>query len=55
MRNLIASIMDAAVLAIAEIINRGEKAVVQRKGTGVIVMEEKRKIKYSNAPPTREK
>ena len=48
---LIATITDEALLAIAEIVNRGNKAVIQRKGTGVIVMEEKRKIKYSNTSP----
>lgn len=40
-----------ALQAIAEIVNRGNKAVIQRSGSGVIVMEEKRTTKYSNARP----
>lgn len=49
---MIVKITDDAMIAILSIINHGDKAIVQRKGTGVIVMEEKRKIKYSNAPPS---
>ena len=45
-----ASISDEALAAILTIINQGNKAVVQRRGEDVIVMEEKRKIKYGNAP-----
>lgn len=33
--------------AIEEILKRGNDAVVRRKGDGVIVLEEKRTIKYS--------
>lgn len=46
---LIATLNNDALIAILEIVNRGNKAVVQRKGNGVIVMEEKRKIKYGYA------
>lgn len=48
---MIATITDEALIVIAEIVNRGNRAVVQRDGTGVLVFEEKRKIKYSNASP----
>ena len=48
---LIATITDEALIVIAEIVNRGNRAVVQRDGTGVLVFEEKRKIKYSNSSP----
>ena len=47
------SITAEAIEAIMEIVNRGNKAVIQRSGGGVIVMEEKRKIKYGNAAPIR--
>ena len=46
-----AVISEDAIKTITEIINSGNKAVVQRNGTGVIVMMEKRKIQYSDALP----
>ena len=46
-----AEISKEAIKIIAEIVNGGNKAVVQRIGTGVIVMSEKRKIQYSDALP----
>lgn len=52
---LIAKLSDEALLAITEIINRGNSAVVRRRGNGVYVMEENRKIKYENASPNRER
>jgi len=52
---LTVSITCEAIETIIEIVNRGNKAVIQRSGEGVIVMEEKRKIKYGNASPTRVK
>ncbi len=52
---MIVTITDEALIAIAEIVNRGCSAVVRKKGDGVIVMEEKRKIKYENASPNRER
>lgn len=50
-----ASINSDALKAIEEIVNRGNKAVIQRIGSDIIVMEEKRKIKYGNATPIRVK
>lgn len=47
------SIDNKAIDAIIEIVNRGNKAVIQRSGSGVIVMEEKRKIRYGDATPSR--
>ena len=38
-----------AVKAIEEIIKRGNDAKVKRKGDGIVVIEEKQTIKYSNA------
>lgn len=46
---MIAEITEEAIATIKTIVNHGNKAVIQRSGTGVIVMEEKRQIKYSNA------
>lgn len=37
-----------AVETIEQIVNRGNKAVIQRSGHGLIVMEERRQIKYRN-------
>lgn len=42
-----------AIATIETIVNHGNKAVIQRSGSGIIVMEEKRQIKYSNAPQSR--
>lgn len=39
-------ITDEIAKTIETIVNHGNKAVVQRSGHGVIVMEEKREIKY---------
>ena len=47
---MIAEITKEAVDAIKSIVNHGNKAVVQRTGEGVIVMEEKRQIKYKTPP-----
>ena len=41
-----AVITAEAVKTIETIVNHGNKAVVQRNGAGIIVMEEKRQIKY---------
>ena len=49
------SINGDALKTIEEIVNRGNKAVIQRTGSDIIVMEEKRKIKYSNTTPIRVK
>ena len=38
---------DKTIKAIEAILERGNDAVVRRKGDGVIVLEEKRTIKYS--------
>lgn len=46
-----ATISREAIQAITDIVNRGDKAVVQRKGTGVIIMVEKRKIQYRDDLP----
>ena len=51
---LIAKIDDIAIKAILAIVNKGNKAIVQRCKDGIIVMEEKRTIKYRNATPIRE-
>ena len=48
---LIAEIPESAVAEITRIINHGKQAVVRRSGTGVVVMEETRTIKYSDTPP----
>ena len=37
-------------MAIEAILKRGNDAVVRKKGDGVIVLEEKRKIVYSPSP-----
>lgn len=47
-------INDDAVAAIEAILKRGNKAVVQRKERGIIILEEKREIKYRNTPPSGE-
>lgn len=47
---MIVRLDEKAVEAVNEILRRGNKAVIQRQGDGVIVMEEKRKIQYSTAP-----
>lgn len=44
-----------ALKAICDILKNGDKAVIQRRGNDVIVMEEKRKIKYGDASPIRAK
>lgn len=36
-----------AMVAIKEILRRGNDAVVRKKGDGVIVLEEKKTIRYS--------
>lgn len=41
-----ATINAEIVKIIESIVNHGNKAVIQRSGTGVIVMEEKRQIRY---------
>ena len=47
------AVINNDILKVIEsIVNRGNKAVIQRKGEGVIVMEEIRHIKYS--PQSRE-
>jgi len=51
---LIAKIDDIAIKAILTIVNKGNKAIIQRCKDGIIVMEEKRTIKYRNATPIRE-
>ena len=38
---------EQTIKAIEAILKRGNDAVVRRKGDGVIVLEEKRTIKYS--------
>ena len=47
---MVVDIDSKAVEAMKEILRRGNKAVIQRQGGGVVVMEEKRTIKYSTAP-----
>lgn len=42
---------DKAVAAIEQILKNGDKAVIQRKKDGLVVMAEKRIIKY--AAPSR--
>lgn len=37
----------AVMQAIREILKNGNDAIVRRKGAGVVVMEEKKTIKYS--------
>ena len=39
-------ITDEVLKVIESIVNHGNKAVIQRRGDGVIVMEEIRHIKY---------
>jgi hypothetical protein len=43
---LIVKLNEEAVNAVELILKRGSKAVVQRNGQDIIVMEEKRKIEY---------
>ena len=47
---MIAELTEEAISTIKNIVNHGNKAVVQRTGKGVIVMEEKRQIKYTTPP-----
>ena len=47
---MIVKIDKDAVTAIETILKHGNKAVIQRSGNDVIVMEEKRKIAYRTAP-----
>lgn len=41
---------DQVKEAVEAILHRGNDAVIRRKGDGVIVMEEKRRIVYSPSP-----
>ena len=41
---------EKAIQAINEILKRGNDAVIRKKGSGVIVLEEKKEIKYSSQP-----
>ena len=43
---LIVKIDDKAVAAIEAVLKKGNRAVVQRRGQSIIVMEEERKIRY---------
>lgn len=38
---------EKEIQVIQEILKNGNDAVVRRKGSGVIILEEKKKIKYS--------
>lgn len=44
---------DAARAAILKILERGNNAIVRKKGDGVVVIEEKRKTIYSPSPNRR--
>ena len=44
---------DAARAAILKILNRGNNAIVRRKGNTVVVLEEKRKTIYEPSPNRR--
>lgn len=44
---------DAARAAIIKILNRGNNAIVRRKGDVVVVLEEKRKTVYDPSPNRR--
>lgn len=44
---------DAARAAILKILNRGNNAIVRRKGNSVVVLEEKRKTVYEPSPNRR--
>lgn len=44
---------DAARAAILRILNRGNNAIVRRKGNTVVVLEEKRKTVYEPSPNRR--
>lgn len=44
---------DAARAAILKILNRGNNAIVRRKGNTVVVLEEKRKTVYEPSPNRR--
>lgn len=44
---------DAARAAILRILNRGNNAIVRRKGNAVVVLEEKRKTIYEPSPNRR--
>ena len=43
---MVVKLNDDAVTAVELILKRGNKAVVQRNGQDIIIMEEKRKIEY---------
>lgn len=47
-----AELTEEAVRMIEHIVNHGNKAVVQRKGPGILVMEERRKICYQTPDET---
>lgn len=49
---MIVKLNDQAVTEIETILKRGNKAVVQRKGEGFIILEEKRQIKYEGTVPS---
>ena len=44
---------DAARAAILKILNRGNNAIVRRKGNSVVILEEKRKTVYEPSPNRR--
>lgn len=44
---------EAARAAILKILERGNNAIVRRKGNGVVILEEKRKIIYEPSPNRR--
>lgn len=48
---MIVKLNDRAVTEIETILKRGNKAVIQRRGDGIIILEEKRQIKYESAVP----
>ena len=45
---MVVKLNNEAIAAVELILKRGNKAVVQRNGQGIIIMEEKRKIEYRN-------
>ena len=47
---MIVELTDKAIATVEDILRKGNKAVIQRMGDGVVVMEEKRKIQYSTIP-----
>lgn len=50
---MIVKLDDDAKAAIEVILKRGNDAIVRRKGNGVVVLEEKRKIIYTPSPSRR--